>query len=55
MIQKLKTSIIASLFFLIFSCSEYRKVLKTEGYEKKLKAAIEYYENDECELSLLNW
>ena len=47
MIQKLKTSIVASLFFLISSCSEYRKVLKTEGYEKKLKAAIEYYENDE--------
>ena len=47
MIQKLKISIVVSLFFLIFSCSEYRKVLKTEGYEKKLKAAIEYYENDE--------
>ncbi|MBV19731.1 MAG: outer membrane protein assembly factor BamD [Cytophagia bacterium] len=47
MIQKLKTSILISLSFLIISCSEYRKVLKTEGYEKKLKAATEYYENEE--------
>jgi len=47
MIQKLKINFITLLFILISSCSDYRKILKTEGYEKKLKAAIEFYENDE--------
>ena len=47
MIQKLKINFITLLFILITSCSDYRKVLKTEGYEKKLKSAIEFYENDE--------
>ena len=38
------------LFFKIFlmliltSCSEYRKILKSTGYQKKLDAAMEYYE-----------
>ena len=40
------------LFFKIFlmliltSCSEYRKILKSTGYQKKLDAAMEYYEEE---------
>ena len=32
---------------LISSCSDYRKILKTPGFEKKLEAALEYYEKEE--------
>ena len=32
---------------LISSCSDYRKILKTPGFEKKLEAALEYYEEKE--------
>ena len=35
------------LIIILFSCSEYRKILKEEGYEKKLEAAIKYYEEEE--------
>ena len=33
--------------FLSISCSEYRKILKEDGYEKKLESALKYYENEE--------
>ena len=35
------------VLFLLFSCSEYRKILKKEGYEEKLETAIKYYEEEE--------
>ena len=35
---------------LISSCSDYRKILKTPGFEKKLEAALEYYEEKELKL-----
>ena len=45
-----KTShFIISIFLIVilFSCSEYRKILKEVGYEKQLEAAIKYYEDEE--------
>ena len=47
MIKFSKFSLAIVLLFLLFSCSEYRKVLKSEGYEKKLEAAMKYYEDEE--------
>ena len=47
MIKHSKFSLAIVLLFLLFSCSEYRKVLKSEGYEKKLEAAMKYYEDEE--------
>jgi len=35
------------ILFTSFSCSDYRKLFKTEGYEKKLEAALNYYEEEE--------
>lgn len=32
---------------LILSCGDYRKILKTPGFEKKLEAALKYYEEEE--------
>ena len=34
------------ILFINFSCSDYRKLFKTEGYEKKLEAALNYYEKE---------
>ena len=31
---------------ILTSCSEYRKILKSTGYQKKLDAAMEYYEEE---------
>ena len=47
MIKYSKFILILTLIFGLSSCSEYRKVLKTEGYEKKLEAAMKYYEDEE--------
>jgi outer membrane protein assembly factor BamD len=47
MIKYSNFTFIVFIVFGIFSCSEYRKVLKTEGYEKKLDAAMKYYEDEE--------
>ena len=47
MIKHSKFSLAIVLLFLLFSCSEYIKVLKSEGYEKKLEAAMKYYEDEE--------
>ena len=47
MIKYSKFILILTLIFGLSSCSEYRKVLKTEGYEKKLDAAMKYYEDEE--------
>ena len=40
--------IISILLFLstLVSCNEYRKILKTPGYDKKLTAALEYYDDE---------
>ena len=38
--------VVISLIFVFCSCSEYRKVLKSTGYQEKLDAALEYYEED---------
>ena len=45
MIYTLRINLFIILF--LFSCSEYRKVLKSPGYEKKLEAALNYYEDEE--------
>ncbi len=47
MIQKSRIKILFISIFLFFSCSDYRKLLKTEGYDKKLEAALKYYEDQE--------
>ena len=41
--------IISILLFLstLVSCNEYRKILKTPGYDKKLTAALEYYDDED--------
>ena len=46
--MKLKINSLLIIISLInFSCNDYRKLFKTEGYEKKLEAALNYYENEE--------
>ena len=35
-----------TLILILSSCSEYRKVLKSTGYQEKLDAALEYYEEE---------
>jgi outer membrane protein assembly factor BamD len=45
MIQKAKNILWASLFFMVLSCGDYQKVVKSTDYEYKLKKAKEYYEN----------
>ena len=45
--------IIYSIFLsIIFSCSEYNKILKGSDYNLKFDKAIEYYKNDQCYKSL---
>ena len=45
--------IIYSIFLsIIFSCSEYNKILKGSDYNLKFDKAIEYYNNDQCYKSL---
>ena len=41
--------IISIILFLstLVSCNEYRKILKTPGYEKKLTAALKYYDDED--------
>ncbi len=34
------------IILLLISCSEYRKTLKSTGYEEKLEAAMEYFEEE---------
>ena len=44
--MKIKILLIITLT-ISFSCSDYRKLFKTEGYEKKLEAALNYYERED--------
>jgi outer membrane protein assembly factor BamD len=37
----------ATLVFLLMSCSEYQKLLKSENYELKYEKAVEYYEDED--------
>ncbi|MGC9332071.1 MAG: outer membrane protein assembly factor BamD [Bacteroidales bacterium] len=37
----------AAIMFLLMSCSEYQKLLKSENYELKYEKAVEYYENED--------
>ena len=34
------------LLIILSSCSEYRKILRSTGYQKKLDAAMKYYEEE---------
>ena len=43
----MRFSIILSLFFLFFSCSEYQKILKSENVEFKYTQALQYYDNSD--------
>ncbi len=47
MFRKVKNILLIALFFLIFSCGEYQKIVKSTDYEFKLKKAKEYYDHKE--------
>jgi len=47
MIRKVRNILLFVLFFVILSCGDYQKVVKSTDYEYKLKKAKEYYENRE--------
>ena len=47
MIKIFSNNFLLFICFLSISCSEYRKILKEDGYEKKLESALKYYENEE--------
>ena len=47
MILKMKNIFWAPLLFLVLSCGDYQKIVKSTDYEFKLKKAREYYDNKE--------
>ena len=47
MILKMKNILWAPLLFLVLSCGDYQKIVKSTDYEFKLKKAREYYDNKE--------
>ena len=47
MIRKVKNILWAAIFFMVISCGDYQKIVKSTDYEFKLKKAKEYYEHKE--------
>jgi len=47
MILNMKNILWAPLLFLVISCGDYQKIVKSTDYEFKLKKAREYYDNKE--------
>ena len=47
MILKMKNILWAAVLFVVFSCGDYQKIVKSTDYEFKLKKAKEYYDNKE--------
>jgi len=47
MIRKVKNILWVAVFFMILSCGDYQKIVKSTDYEFKLKKAKEYYEHKE--------
>ena len=43
----MKNKLFLIIIFISLSCSDYRKLFKTEGYEEKLEGALKYYEQEE--------
>jgi len=47
MILKMKNILWAAVLFIVLSCGDYQKIVKSTDYEFKLKKAKEYYDNKE--------
>ena len=47
MILKMKNILWAAILFVVLSCGDYQKIVKSTDYEFKLKKAKEYYDNKE--------
>jgi outer membrane protein assembly factor BamD len=47
MIRKVKNILWTAIFFVVFACGDYQKIVKSTDYEFKLKKAREYYDNKE--------
>ena len=47
MILKMKNILWATVLFVVLSCGDYQKIVKSTDYEFKLKKAKEYYDNKE--------
>ena len=47
MILKMKNILWAAVLFVVLSCGDYQKIVKSTDYEFKLKKAKEYYDNKE--------
>ena len=43
----MKNKLLLIIVFISLSCSDYRKLFKTDGYEEKLQGALKYYEEEE--------